>query len=334
MSVSSVAEGQQTTAACGSSGANHSKSTVVIDTQHQDVVHDTQFDYYGQLVASASSDGTVKIFSVQSQNLVATLTGHEGPVWMISWAHPRFGAVIASASFDRRVIVWKDAGSGSWRPVHFITVHTSSVNAVQWAPQEYGSILASAGSDGAVAVTKCTAGAWSEPVMGKTRAGTSAHPLGATGVSFAPYHAFAADYCLLASSGCDGKVCVWKVATGDTNSVLTVSPVAELPLHKKDWVRDVAFNPDASSSFITIASCGEMSVVIARKARDGFLDDAVSQMEGWDISVTPIAGQAWRLSWSPCGTMLLVTTDTNEVFTLTEGSTFTDNWLIAPVQYE
>lgn len=319
-------------AASGSTSSNN--TTLVIDTQHQDVVHDTQFDYYGQLVASASSDGTVKIFSAQSQGLVATLSGHEGPVWMISWAHPRFGKVLASASFDRRVIVWKDAGSNNWRPVHFVTVHTGSVNAVQWAPQEYGAVLASAGSDGTVAVTKCSSGAWNEPVKCTNAAGRSPHPLGATGVSFAPFHTTATDSCLLASSGCDGKVVLWTVAVGD-GPVPKCQLLSELPLHRKDWVRDVAFNPDGSSPFIVIASCGEKSVVIARKLREGFATAQApgdQALEGWDVSETTVAGPAWRLSWSPSGTMLLVTTGDNEVFALTEGKQFTDSWLIAPMQ--
>lgn len=34
------------------------------ETGHQDTVHDAQFDYYGKLVATCSSDRLVKIFSV------------------------------------------------------------------------------------------------------------------------------------------------------------------------------------------------------------------------------------------------------------------------------
>ena len=28
---------------------------------------------------------------------------HEGPVWQVSWAHPMFGNLLASCSYDRKV---------------------------------------------------------------------------------------------------------------------------------------------------------------------------------------------------------------------------------------
>jgi WD40 repeat protein len=40
-----------------------------------------------------------------------TLTGHEGPVWQVSWAHPKFGALLASCSFDHTVMIWKETSS-------------------------------------------------------------------------------------------------------------------------------------------------------------------------------------------------------------------------------
>lgn len=41
------------------------------------------------------------------------LNSHEGPVWQVAWAHPKFGPILASASYDGKVIIWKDNGSGS-----------------------------------------------------------------------------------------------------------------------------------------------------------------------------------------------------------------------------
>jgi len=37
------------------------------------------------------------------QTLSATIGGHEGPVWEVAWAHPKFGIVLASCSYDRKV---------------------------------------------------------------------------------------------------------------------------------------------------------------------------------------------------------------------------------------
>jgi len=72
--------------------ANQQNGPIFIDTQHDDMVHDAQLDYYGCKLATSSSDRTVKIYDVSGSTYThtATLQGHEGPVWEVSWAHPRF----------------------------------------------------------------------------------------------------------------------------------------------------------------------------------------------------------------------------------------------------
>jgi protein transport protein SEC13 len=97
------------------------------DSQHEDMVHDAQMDFYGKRLATASSDRTVRIHDASSGDYrtVATLKGHEGPVWSVSWAHPKFGSLLASASYDGRVIVWKEE-HGQWSQLHQHTLHSSS----------------------------------------------------------------------------------------------------------------------------------------------------------------------------------------------------------------
>ena len=38
---------------------------------------------------------------------------HTAPIWQISWAHPSFGSILASCSYDSRVYVWKETSSSS-----------------------------------------------------------------------------------------------------------------------------------------------------------------------------------------------------------------------------
>ena len=89
------------------------------DTGHNDTVHDVQLDYYGRKLATASSDRTIKVFDVTGDQLtpLTTLNGHAGPVWQVSWSHPKFGNLLASCSFDNRVMIWKEQQDGSWTPV-------------------------------------------------------------------------------------------------------------------------------------------------------------------------------------------------------------------------
>ena len=91
--------------------------TQALESGHQDVVHDVAMDYYGKRLATCSSDRLVKIFAVgaaEQSNALATLSGHEGPIWQIVWAHPKFGSIIASCSYDRKVIIWKEGAENQW----------------------------------------------------------------------------------------------------------------------------------------------------------------------------------------------------------------------------
>lgn len=96
---------------------------------------------------------------------------HTGPVWQVSWAHPKFGQILASCSYDGKVIIWKEQqpASAGWAKIKEHSLHTASgtsrphpllsstnsldsVNSVSWAPHELGAILACASSDGKISV--------------------------------------------------------------------------------------------------------------------------------------------------------------------------------------
>ena len=88
--------------------------------------HDVQLDYYGKQLASAGSDRRSKIFDIVDGNQrqqTAELTGHEGPVWQVAWAHPEFGKILASCSYDRQVFVWKEHAPQHWGLVHKFLGH-------------------------------------------------------------------------------------------------------------------------------------------------------------------------------------------------------------------
>lgn len=94
-------------------------AVATFESGHMDMVHDCQVDYYGRRLATCSSDRTIKIFELSGEQAtpVADLRGHEGPVWQVSWAHPKFGQMLASCSFDHRVIIWKEVSEGQWTQV-------------------------------------------------------------------------------------------------------------------------------------------------------------------------------------------------------------------------
>jgi protein transport protein SEC13 len=111
------------------------QDSVPIETQHEDMIvsflvsrpfptwahheqHDAQLDYYGKRLATCSSDRTIKIFDVingepQRQNAGVTLKAHTGPVWQVAWAHPKYGHILASCSYDGKVFIWKEQQGGA-----------------------------------------------------------------------------------------------------------------------------------------------------------------------------------------------------------------------------
>jgi protein transport protein SEC13 len=49
----------------------------------------------------------------------------------VAWAHPKYGHILASCSYDGKVLIWKEqqvqgAGAGSWTKVKEHTLHTAS----------------------------------------------------------------------------------------------------------------------------------------------------------------------------------------------------------------
>ena len=73
-------------------------------------------------------------------------------MWQVSWSHPQFGTLLASCSYDRRVVVQRETAPGQWVRILGFEEHASSVNGIAWAPHEYGLQLAASSSDGRISV--------------------------------------------------------------------------------------------------------------------------------------------------------------------------------------
>ncbi|KAL6585069.1 Protein transport protein S13 A [Orobanche minor] len=277
-----------------------------IETGHQDVIHDVSMDYFGKRLATSSSDNTIKIIGVTnsgSQHL-ATLTGHQGPVWQVAWAHPKFGSLLASCSYDGKVIIWKEGNQNEWTQSHVFDDHKSSVNSISWAPHELGLSLACGSSDGNISVfTARSDGGWDKSTI------EQAHPLGVTSVSWAPPTAPGAlvgsvlldPVQKLISGGCDNTVKVWKFDDG----VWRLDCLPVLNMHS-DWVRDVAWAPNLGLPKSTIASAAQDGKVI--------IWSAVKENGRWDGKVLMDFGApVWRVSWSLTGNILAVADGKNNV---------------------
>lgn len=78
---------------------------------------------------------------------------HSGSVWRVTWAHPEFGQVLATCSFDRTAAVWEelssDVGSkgglvtNTWLKRTSLVDSRTSVTDVGFAPKHLGLQLVS-----------------------------------------------------------------------------------------------------------------------------------------------------------------------------------------------
>jgi len=266
-----------------------------LPTNHDgELIHDCQMDYYGKQVASAGSDRRIKIFDVVEggqRQQTAELTGHEGPVWQVAWAHPEFGNILASCSYDRQVFVWKEHAPLHWSLVHKFLGHDGSVNAVAWAPHELGLRLACASSDENVSVLTFHGNDgggnanWTSTMF-------QAHKTGCNAVAWAPYDA-ASGTMRLVTGGCDNLVKLWHCgADGATWQEAVVLP----PLHT-DWVRDVAWAPTPGpSGGAVLASCAQDRKVAVWSEANG----------QWSPKVIELPAAVWSVSWSVTGGILAV----------------------------
>ncbi|KAJ7484333.1 WD40 repeat-like protein [Mycena latifolia] len=87
--------------------------TGLIPSAHNDLVTDASYDFYGLRLATCGLDQRIKIWQMDETNgswaVEDDWKAHDAAVSKISWAHPEFGTIIASASFDRTVKVWEQA---------------------------------------------------------------------------------------------------------------------------------------------------------------------------------------------------------------------------------
>lgn len=305
---------------------------VPIETAHEDMIHDAQLDFYGKRLATCSSDRTVKVFDViegepQRSGGGHTLKGHTGPVWQVAWAHPKYGHILASCSYDGKVFIWKEqqgqGPAGGWNKIKEHTLHSASVNSVSWAPHELGAILACASSDGKISVlTFRNDGQWGADIF-------NGHAIGCNAVSWAPAiqpgslitpqtQAFANQpgssifsVKRFASAGCDNLVKIWGYREDSQ------SWVEEETLEgHTDWVRDVAWAPNIGlpRSYIATAS-QDRTVLIWTKdtPTSPWVKTALDPSSTFtppNTSAPLPAGKfsdvVWRVSWSLAGNLLAV----------------------------
>jgi WD40 repeat protein len=188
--------------------------------EHSNSVNSVAISLDGKTLASASDDKTIRLWNLQTQKPIATLTGHTSSVNSVAISLD--GKTLASASDDKTIRLWN---LQTQKPIATLTGHTSSVNSV--AISLDGKTLASASDDKTIRL-------WNLQTQ-KPIATLTGHTSWVNSVGFSP------DRLTLASASDDKTIRLWNLQTQ--------KPIATLTGHQAS-VNSVGFSPDS----LTLAS--------------------------------------------------------------------------------
>lgn len=264
---------------------------------HQEVVWSVAFIPDGNRLLSASLDGTVRVWDVQSGKVLYTFKNHTGAVWGLA-LHPA-GRWAASGGADRMVRLW-DITSGE--EIRCFAVPAGEVHSLAFSP------------DGAKLSAACVAGFRERgPVKGLREQlvwdtqtareiwAIQAQGDGAHSVAFSPLGKW------LCLGKDDGTICIRDAGTGAEKHSLKVQlPPGLTPAP----VFGVTYSPDGS----TIASCGGDGWVRLWDAETGMAN----------MGLRGHAGPAWGVAFRPDGKRLASCSDdhTIRIWDVALGRTF------------
>ena len=177
---------------------------------HSKAVYSVVWSPDGQVIASASRDCTVKLWSKEGREL-QTLSGHRALVYNVSFSPD--GQMIASASLDGTIKLWSRDGIEQ----RTLQGHRAEVFSVSFSPD--GQTIASASDDKTIKL-------WS--LDGRELQTLSGHSTGVYSVSFSP------DGKMIASAGLSGTIKLWRL---DGRGRQTLSGHSQA-------IASVSFSPD------------------------------------------------------------------------------------------
>jgi serine/threonine protein kinase len=164
---------------------------------HTSMVYALTISPDGEIIASGSSDRTIKMWQLRTGEKLRQLgrwfTGHSESVWTLAFS-PN-GQTLASGSWDNTIKLWQVS---TGKKIRTINAHPNWVNSVTFSPD--GQLLASS-------CANCTIKLWQVSTGREIRIFTG-HTDSVASVTFSP------DGQLLASASNDCTIKVWHINTG------------------------------------------------------------------------------------------------------------------------
>uniref|UniRef100_H2Y6B9 Uncharacterized protein n=1 Tax=Ciona savignyi TaxID=51511 RepID=H2Y6B9_CIOSA len=133
------------------------------DSDHQDLIHDVSYDFFGKRLATCSSDQCVQVWDLDNEDnwqKCASWKAHNASVWKVNWAHPEFGQVLATCSFDKTASIWEETVVENpsnklehiWVNKANLVESRTSVKDVKFAPKHLGLQVATCSADGTIRI--------------------------------------------------------------------------------------------------------------------------------------------------------------------------------------
>eukprot|EP00123_Amoebidium_parasiticum_P007997 comp18510_c0_seq1/m.19904 comp18510_c0_seq1/g.19904 ORF comp18510_c0_seq1/g.19904 comp18510_c0_seq1/m.19904 type:complete len:322 (-) comp18510_c0_seq1:37-1002(-) len=284
-----------------------------LDTEHKDLVLYVAYDFYGQRLATCSSDHTIRVWDHDPQTGEWVLSdelkekGHTGPVWKVVWGHPEFGQILASCSFDRIVIIWEEQ-VGAVKPPKWVrrtalVDSRNSVNDIEFAPKHMGLRLVTSASDGFIrvyeAIDVMNLTHW--PLMEEFEAKRC------TCVSWNPSR-FGPPMLAVGFDDALVKICVY-------NEKARRWLDAEQLRGHTDAVSQVTFAPNLGRSYVLLATGSRDNTIRIWKLTDApIVGSSERRVSSTCVGVLgEHRSPVWRLQWNMAGTVLASSGDDGTV---------------------
>ncbi|XP_017781224.1 PREDICTED: nucleoporin seh1 isoform X2 [Nicrophorus vespilloides] len=292
-----------------------------INAEHKDLIHDVAYDFYGNRMATCSSDQYVKVWDQignEKWTLTSSWKAHSGSVWKVTWAHPEFGQVLATCSFDRTAAVWEEIigetpgpgerGTRHWvRRTNLVDSRTS-VTDVKFGPKCLGLQLATCSADGIIRI-------YEAPDVMNLSQWTLQHEitckLSCSCLSWNP--SLTNNHPQMIAVGSDdntaqtGKVFIFEYSENSRRwmKIETIITIME-PVH------DISFAPNLGRSYHILAvATKDVKIINLTPIKDNSsIQSGLTKLDVQTVAqFTDHTCTVWRASWNVTGTVLATSGD-------------------------